>query len=33
MSDDRYPHAVANVALSLALGLGAAGLGWALAAP
>lgn len=32
MDDDRYPHAVANVALSLALGLGAAWLGWALAA-
>ena len=31
MSDDRYPHAVANVTLSLALGLGAAWLGWALA--
>ena len=30
MADDRYPHAVANVALSLALGLGAAWLGWAL---
>ena len=30
LSDDRYPHAVANVALSLALGLGAAGLGWAM---
>ena len=30
MSDDRYPHAVANVALSLALGVGAAWLGWAL---
>ena len=32
MSDDRYPHAAANVVLSLALGLGAAWLGWALAA-
>ena len=31
MADDRYPHAVANVALSLTLGLGAAWLGWALA--
>ena len=31
MADDRYPHAVANVALSLALGVGAAWLGWALA--
>ena len=30
MSDDRYPHAVANVALSLTLGLGAAWLGWTL---
>lgn len=28
MADDRYPHAVANVALSLGLGLGAAWLGW-----
>lgn len=28
MSDDRYPHAAANVALSLTLGLGAAWLGW-----
>ncbi len=28
MSDDRYPHAVANVTLSLTLGLGAAWLGW-----
>ena len=28
MSDDRYPHAVANVGLSLVLGLGAAWLGW-----
>ena len=33
MSDDRYPHAAANVVLSLALGLGAAWLGWALASP
>ena len=33
MSDDRYPHAAANVVLSLALGLGAASLGWALASP
>ena len=32
MSDDRYPHAVANVTLSLSLGLGAAALGWAVAA-
>ena len=31
MDDDRYPHAVANVTLSLVLGLGAAWLGWALA--
>ena len=31
MADDRYPHAVANVALSLTLGLGAAWLGWVLA--
>ena len=31
MADDRYPHAAANVALSLTLGLGAAWLGWALA--
>ncbi len=31
LSDDRYPHAVANVALSLTLGLGAAVLGWTLA--
>ena len=31
MSDDRYAHAVANVALSLTLGVGAAWLGWALA--
>lgn len=31
LSDDRYPHAAANVTLSLALGLGAAWLGWALA--
>lgn len=30
MSDDRYPHAVANVVLSLTLGLGAAWLGWVL---
>ena len=30
MSDDRYPQAVANVALSLTLGLGAAWLGWTL---
>ena len=28
MSDDRYPHAVTNVVLSLTLGLGAAWLGW-----
>jgi CrcB protein len=33
MSDDRYPHAAANVVLSLALGLGVAWLGWALASP
>ena len=32
MNDDRYPHAVANVGLSLALGLGAAWLGWAFTA-
>lgn len=32
MSDDRYPHAVANVTLSLVLGLGAAWLGWTLIA-
>jgi len=31
MSDDRYPHAVANVVLSLTLGIGAAWLGWVLA--
>ena len=31
MADDRRTHAVVNVALSLALGLGAAWLGWALA--
>ena len=30
MADDRHPHAVANVALSLTLGLGAAWLGWML---
>lgn len=30
MADDRYAHAVANVALSLTLGLGAAWLGYAL---
>jgi CrcB protein len=30
LSDDRYAHAVANVALSLALGLGAAWLGYVL---
>lgn len=30
MSDDRYPQAVANVVLSLGLGLGAAWLGWSL---
>ena len=30
MADDRYAHAVANVALSLTLGVGAAWLGWAL---
>ena len=30
LSDDRYPQAIANVALSLTLGLGAAWLGWAL---
>ena len=30
MDDDRHAHAVANVALSLALGIGAAWLGWAL---
>ena len=30
MDDDRHRHAVANVALSLALGIGAASLGWAL---
>ena len=30
MEDDRRHHAVVNVALSLALGLGAAWLGWAL---
>jgi fluoride exporter len=30
LSDDRYPHAVANVALSLTLGLGAAWAGWAM---
>jgi CrcB protein len=30
MSDDRHVHAVANVALSLALGIGAAWLGWVL---
>jgi CrcB protein len=33
MSDDRYPHAAANVVLSLSLGLGAAWLGWSLASP
>ena len=33
MADDRYPQAVANVALSLTLGVGAAWLGWVLAAP
>ena len=32
MADGRPHHAVANVALSLGLGLGAAWLGWALAA-
>ena len=31
MSDGRHHHAVANVALSLALGIGAASLGWVLA--
>lgn len=31
LADDRYTHAVANVALSLTFGLGAAWLGWALA--
>lgn len=31
MADDRYAHAVANVALSLTLGLGAAWLGWVVA--
>ncbi|HSO65111.1 MAG TPA: CrcB family protein [Ornithinibacter sp.] len=31
MADDRYPHAAANVALSLTLGLGAAWAGWAVA--
>lgn len=31
MSDGRRGHALANVALSLLLGVGAAGLGWALA--
>lgn len=31
MSDDRYPHAAANVALSLTLGIGAAWAGWAIA--
>ena len=30
LADDRRAHAVANVALSLTLGLGAAWLGWAL---
>ena len=30
MSDGRHHHAVANVALSLALGIGAASLGWVL---
>ena len=30
LADDRYAHAVANVALSLTLGLGAAWLGYAL---
>ena len=31
MAQDRYPHAVANIALSLTLGLAAAWLGWVLA--
>jgi len=31
MADDRYAHAVANVALSLVLGLGAAWAGWVVA--
>lgn len=30
LADDRYMHAVANVALSLSLGLGVAWLGWVL---
>ena len=30
LSDDRHHHAVVNVALSLTLGIGAAGLGWVL---
>jgi CrcB protein len=32
MADDRHAHAVANVALSLTLGIGAAWLGWVLTA-
>jgi fluoride exporter len=31
VADDRYVHAVADLVLSLTLGLGAAWLGWALA--
>ncbi|MFL6154251.1 MAG: fluoride efflux transporter FluC [Ornithinibacter sp.] len=33
LADDRYAHAVANIALSLTLGLGAAWLGWVVGGP